>query len=285
MHPLMIVGVLLVAAALLIVGARLLARRRAARERLLAIDAAAPDDEPIVDDAVRPVLRDWRWIIPATGLALFVVLFAFGTPWPLALGFGAIGAALAAIADDARVNRVESRVDHDLATVIDLMVSGLRGGSSPLDALDLALNESRAPLRGVLEHVSSRLRLGDQPRAVFGQLSRRLPLDSVRLFAFVLNVNWDAGGSLASALASIGARVRDAREVIRRVRTQAAESRFSVVAVLVITYALAGLMYYANPARTSAFFASSFGVWATAAAVVLQGIGLVWMMRLTRVVT
>ena len=84
-------------------------------------------------------------------------------------------------------------------------------------------------------------------------------------------------------MATIAQSVRDRIGLTRRIQGQSAEARFSVLGILGIVYGIALLAYTSNTERVRAFVSSEGGGWVTAACVVLQGVGLLWMARLTRI--
>ena len=107
--------------------------------------------------------------------------------------------------------------------------------------------------------------------------------DSARLLAFTLSVHWEVGGSIAPALRNVARVTRDRIDLMRRVRSQAAEAQLSVIGILAISYAIGGLMGVSNPDGTRAFFGSRIGGILATVAVAMQSVGLLWMWRLTRI--
>jgi tight adherence protein B len=153
---------------------------------------------------------------------------------------------------------------------------------SVTQALEIAARESRAPLRPQLTHVLGRIRLGDDPQAVLRSLERSVPLATFRLFTSALSVHWEVGGSLTGPLAVVARAIRDRIEMSRRVRALTAQSRFSTLAILAVTYFVAVVVWRADPERMRQFLGTSLGQWLIAATVVLQAIGVLWTARLGR---
>jgi uncharacterized membrane protein (UPF0127 family) len=122
-------------------------------------------------------------------------------------------------------------IEVQLADAIDLMTGALQAGGGVTSALENAIAETRRPLRPQLEDVLGRIRFGDDPQAVLRSLAARVPLETFRLFASVLSVHWEIGGSLAPTLATVGRQVRDRIELSRRLRSLTVQSRASTIAV------------------------------------------------------
>jgi Flp pilus assembly protein TadB len=96
-------------------------------------------------------------------------------------------------------------------------------------------------------------------------------------------VHWEIGGSLAPTLATVGRTIRDRIDLSRRIRSQTMQARASVVAILLITYAITFIVWRTNPGRLQAFLATTLGGALVFATVVLQLLGLVWMSKLSKI--
>ena len=134
-----------------------------------------------------------------------------------------------------------------------------------------------------MHELIERIRLGERPESVLTSLEERVPLESLRLFTFTLGAHWQGGGSLATTLSNVGRTIRDRFEVARRVRGQAVETEVSVVGVMVVTYSLALLMWNNYPDRVELFATSELGSMFIGFTIVMQGFGIFWISRVTRI--
>jgi len=274
---------------------RVRGRRRSLERVDLAIAAISSDasgDAAVVRQAVeelrretvlRPFPRRYRWIAAVVGVGTFAGLaFLIGVRFELAGAVGFLCGVCAWLGDEYVAERRTALIETQLSQAIDMLVASLRVGAALLVAFESALGESRAPLRPYLEDIVGRFRLGDDPRVVVAELPERVPLETFRLFSLSLAVHWDVGGSISATLATVGRTIRDRIEMGRRVRAQAVESHLSVVVVMAIAYALAYLMWRANPERLAAFVGTDIGLNLVALVIALQGVGLIWMGRISR---
>ncbi len=195
----------------------------------------------------------------------------------------AIGLSLGLLVEDLLAERRLVRLETQLADAIDLLVGALQAGAGLAAALGQAAEASRAPFRPLLEDMSRRLRLGDEPSTVFREPAQRVPLASFRLFALSLGTQWETGGSLAPALSLVGRSVRDRIALARRVGSQTTAAVASMVAILLISYGVGLLMWLWEPERVEVFLSTRIGALAVAAAMILQALGLLWMWRLAKV--
>jgi tight adherence protein B len=225
----------------------------------------------------------YRLVVAALAVVSVLLMLVWWTlPIQVAIAGAAVVAVLAQIVETAIAERRMQQVESQLTEAVDLMVASLRAGSALLASFEAALREARPPLKPYLQEVVGRVRLGDDPREAIDALTRQVPLDGVRLFATSLAVNWEAGGSLATTLASVGRTVRDRIDLARRIRTQGIEANVSVGIVMFIAYLLGFLMWRTSPDRMEAFVKSEAGTDLVALVIGLQAAGLIWMSRLSR---
>jgi tight adherence protein B len=243
----------------------------------------AADDERAAGRRIADFPPRHRVAVAIVTLVAAIVLdFVIALPIQIAIAAAAVIAVLAHIVETAIAERRMQQIEMQLTEAIDLMVGSLRAGGALLASFETALREARPPLKPYLNEVVVRVRLGDDPKDAIDTLRRQIPLDGVRLFATSMAVNWEAGGSLATTLASVGRTIRDRIDLSRRIRTQGVEAHASVVVVMLVAYVLAFLMWRTNPERMEAFVKSAAGTDLVALVIGFQAAGLIWMTRLSR---
>ncbi len=215
-------------------------------------------------------------------LAAALMHFALGWALPYVIAVALIISLLGSQLESYLASRSTAKIEIQLADAIDLMVAALGAGAGITDALDNAMSESRGPLRPQLEEVVGRIHFGESPRTVYHGLAQRVPLETFLLFSSALSVQSETGGSLAPTLASVGRTIRDRIEIARRIRSNSAQSEVSTLAVLLLTYFIALVVWRTNPEQMGKFLATSLGQWAVAGTILMQAAGLVWMAFISR---
>ncbi len=258
--------------------------RRTANDRLLAGLSNHPpphDNAPAQLERPQQFARRHYFLPWVAAVAAFLLgRYAAGLPASFAGAFAFLVGLLLSQFDAMRLARVTDRIESQLADAIDLMVSSLKVGAALQTSLENALRDARQPLRPQLEEVLGRIRLGEPPRNALAALSERVPLETFHLFATALSVHWDVGGSLTQTLATVGRTIRNRIEISRRLRALTAQSRASIVAILLTTYFIAALMWRHDPKHMIEFLATEVGQWMVSVSIVLQGVGMVWISQI-----
>ncbi len=168
------------------------------------------------------------------------------------------------------------KLEQQLADAIDMMVAAVKSGAGLQAALDSSVNQAKKPWRIEAEQLTRAIRYGEDPLNAFGDLSERLPLESILLFSQTLAVNWRVGGRLAITLANVGRTVRDRIELSRRMNAMTTQARLSVVSVIMVTYFIGALIWRNDPERMTGFLMSTVGQALVSIGMLLQAVGIVW---------
>lgn len=221
------------------------------------------------------------WVLGAVLGAVFYLVA--GLPELFCVVFGGILGIFLTLLDGMRVAKATHKLQVQLAEGIDLMVGALRAGLGAVDSIGRAAREVKPPLRGLLQELLGRLRLGEDPQAVVRVLQERVPLESYRLFGSALSVHWEIGGSLGPTLAGVGRTIRDRVELSRRVRSQGTQAKASVFVILSVSYFLGFMSWRSDPGRMEAFIGSPTGGKLTAGVLLLQAIGILWISKMSKI--
>ncbi|QDU04426.1 Bacterial type II secretion system protein F domain protein [Gimesia chilikensis] len=229
-----------------------------------------------------PVMRRWRWLVVLvffTGTSLLWFLASW--PWPYTVSLGVILGLLLWQFEEWWLQRKINRIEQQLADSIDMMVASVKSGASLQGALESAMDNTASPWKDELSHLIASIRYGDDPVLVFSELSSRIPIETIGLFAQTLAVNWSVGGQLSVALANVAHTIRDRLELSRRMQAMTTQARLSVISVVLVTYFIGALMWRNDPERMAEFLTSLVGQVMVSIAMLLQAIGFVWISRLS----
>ena len=288
MNPTLLAGIIIFGIFLAVVGVALfLVQRDQLRTKVrtrLGGELSHPKEQSVYRAGrVQPLIRRYRWAPVLVGIAGAFVFFLFVFANVLfAVVVGVIVYLLTAQLEAIYYERRVMKAEVQLADAIDLIVSALNAGSSVPRAIDYAADESREPMGELLEDINSRIQLGDDPQDVFRDLTARVPLENFRLFAMTLAVHWEVGGSLGPTLASVGTALRNRIETARRIHSMTAQSRISIIFILIFTYFIAYVMWRWDPESFEGMLSTDLGLLAVAAAMLLQAVGIAWSHALSK---
>jgi len=257
---------------------------RSMRLRQLVRQRTFEQDEPAEAERseARSSLRRYRAMPWLVGLSALAGTYLLGLPLVYAVALAVIVALLGGQLEEYWHGRRVALLERQLADAIDLMVGTLSAGAGATAAIETAAREIKRPLKHRFEEVLARIRLGDDPQAVFESFSRHVPLENYLLFSSTLAVHWEVGGSLAPTLATLGRTVRDRIEIARRIRSNIVQSQATTGLILAVTYFIALLMWRHDPGVVERFVASATGSWLIAGTMVLQSLGIAWMAAISK---
>ena len=230
-----------------------------------------------------PLARPLRYGPWALGfLASLTLILLTSFPNTISISIGFVVALILAQLESTWYEWRISRIERQLIDLLDMMIPMLRSGAGVSTALATAAESTGSPLREQIDWCVQRIQFGDSGSVVFQRLSQRIPIDVMELFATTMSVHWETGGSLAPVLASVTRVARDRQEVARRIRSNIAQSQFSTIAVLLLIYFVALVLWLDRPEPMEEFVRNSIGSAAIAATIVLQAIGIVWMNAISK---
>ncbi|QEG40854.1 type II secretion system F family protein [Roseimaritima ulvae] len=224
-----------------------------------------------------PVLRRYAWIgLFVAALVVLVLRSTLGIPWPYLAAIYVMAFLCCWQLDTIWLQYRIGKLEQQLADAIDMMVAGVKSGSSLQAALESSVVEARQPWRQEVQQMVSAIRYGQDPVEAAMDLSDRLPLERVTLFSQTLAVNWRVGGKLSVTLANVGRTIRDRIELSRRMHAMTTQARMSVISVVVVTYFIGALIWRNDPERMNGFLTSMIGQVLVSIGMALQAVGVVW---------
>jgi len=252
-------------------------RREQVRVRLSnqEVDAVELPETPF---ATRHYISPWIVAILMGWLLWYLLSFPFEIACSVAFVVGLLGMELDAWILEWKQGRIESQ----LADTIDTLVSSVSAGSSLQGALTQSAEYAPLPIKRELDEIVARLRLGDPPTDVFNLLGQRVPMETFRLFSTTLAVNWEVGGSLSETLAAVGSTIRDRLIIARQIRALSTQGRLTTLTVLAVVWFMAAMMWQSDPPRFLGFVLSPIGIALMTAVLVLQGVGVAMVSKISR---
>ena len=173
--------------------------------------------------------------------------------------------------------RTSHRVDRSLPGLVDELIRSLQSGSTLAGALVEAADDG-GPVSADLQLVGADLRSGAPLGVALSRWAERRPGTRVGQLVAAVDLAVTTGGEPSRLLGTVGEAIRDELEVSEEARALATQARSSAAVVALAPVGFAMMM---APSGTAGFLTTGPGMVVLALGLVLDGVGLWWMWRLS----
>jgi tight adherence protein B len=180
-----------------------------------------------------------------------------------------------------RARRLQ-QIQEQLPDVVDLVARTVRAGSSLDQAVAGVAEKTDGPLAVELKRCARQLEMGLSLPAAFRSLEQRIPLMDVQMFVTTIGVHRQTGGSLALTLERMAAVMRERLTYRRQIRATTAAGRMSAMLVAAAGPLLFLYFFLVKPEYIQAMLNDQLGQILLIVAVVLEIIGVTWILTLMR---
>ncbi|MDA0282559.1 MAG: type II secretion system F family protein [Planctomycetota bacterium] len=181
-----------------------------------------------------------------------------------------------------RRNRRMVSIQEELPNVMDLMSRAVRAGRSLDQAIDLLGNECEGHLGLEFKRCSGQLKMGRSMAAVMNSLAHRVRLVDLKLIALTLIVHRKTGGNLAQTLERMANVIRDRMTARRQMRAATGAGRASTILIATVSPVAYLLMFAIAPEHMEVLYTDPMGRMMLGTAIVLEIVGILWVMALLR---
>lgn len=235
------------------------------------LDAAAVEADPAV------VWAGW-WAVASTATVLAIALAGPG----LALLVGAVALVGPAGWLAAVRGRGAARMEAALPIALESLARALRSGASLAQALAAASHVAPGLLGADLRLVVLAISRGAGVVAALEGWAERRPLPGVRLAVAALCLGAETGGAQARAVDGVAATLRHRLAAVAEVAALSSSARASALVIALSPLAFGALAGATDPRTVTFLFRTPLGLAFLAGGLTLDGLGALWMARITR---
>lgn len=163
------------------------------------------------------------------------------------------------------------------------MARALRTGASLRQAVAEAAHRTPGHLGHELQRVSTQAERGVPLVQALDELAARRPLPGVRLAVAALCLGAETGGAQAQAVDGVATTLRDRLAVLAEVRALSSQARISALVISLAPLGFGAFAATTDPRTATFLFHTGAGFALLVAGGVLDGVGWMWMNRLSRV--
>ncbi len=227
-----------------------------------------------------------EWVLRGgmVGLLLTVVLtILFGSPV-----FGVLGGALLSWAGmrlvvSVRIARRRAAFAAQLPDLLQLVAGSLKSGFSLAQALDAVIREGAQPASGEFSRALSLARLGVDQADALQRVADRMDCLDLRFAVMVIRIQREVGGRLAEVLTTTVGTMRERSHLRGQVNALSAEGRLSAYILVAMPVLVGVWMFITDRAYMRLLYTSTIGIVMLVGAVVMIGLGALWMRKVIKV--
>jgi len=171
-------------------------------------------------------------------------------------------------------------VREELPYVLDLLARAVRAGESLDQAIAMVGNETKGLLGREFLQCARQLDMGRSVETVVKSLANRLRVVELRMLATTLTVHRQAGGNLAEALERMSSVVRDRLSARRQMRASTGAGRASAILIATVSPLAYLVMFLWQPEHVRVLYDDPLGLTLLAIAVILELVGVLWVVAL-----
>jgi tight adherence protein B len=176
-----------------------------------------------------------------------------------------------------------SAFNAQLAETLGLMAGGLQAGLSLPQSVDSVVREGHEPMAGELRRALVEQRLGVDISDALESVGERMASEDFGWVVMAIRIQREVGGNLAEILHTVAGTLREREYLRRQVRALSAEGRLSGYILSALPPGLFVYMYFANNDYVRVLYTTPIGYVLLAAALLLLGIGGLFMSKLAKV--
>ncbi len=156
-------------------------------------------------------------------------------------------------------NKRASVFNLQMVDALTLMSNGLRSGLNLIQAVNLVVEEMPNPIKQEFTLLLAQNRVGVPIDEAFVNLSKRLEIEDLDMFATAILILRETGGNLPETFDTIVHTIRERVKFSAKVKAITAQGLFQAVVITIVPFALLGVQYYSNPSQTSLLFKTPLG--------------------------
>lgn len=230
-------------------------------------------DWPIRGTEFEAILLLWGGLV---GLITFLVTLKGAMFFAGALAGILMGLALLGL----RIRRRRKKFTNQLGDMLTMVANALRAGFSFMQAFELISREMDAPMGREVQLVVNEVNLGNTLESALDNMQRRVVSPDFELVVTAVLIQRQVGGDLASILDTISETIAERVRMRREVMALTAQGRASGWVLVIIPFALSGVIYVISPGYLDPLLTTEIGHVFIAGAVLLELIGIVVIRRI-----
>jgi tight adherence protein B len=189
------------------------------------------------------------FMVSGGAAVLFAAIFFVLTANPLVAGMGLLIGGLGMpnwYLSFQKKRRIKKFID-EFPNAIDIIVRGIKSGLPLGDCLRIIASEAREPLKSEFRSIIEAQSLGLSISEACGRLFKRMPIQEANFFVIVIQIQQNAGGNLAEALANLSRVLRERKRMKQKISAMSMEAKASGVIIAALPFIVAMMVQMSSP--------------------------------------
>lgn len=221
-------------------------------------------------------------LLLASSLVVGGGIFVY-TDQPLyGIGGGMIGLIFPMLFFALKRRRRFKEIRRQLPSMIDILARSTRAGRSIEQAVELAAEESKGIIAAELGRLHQALSMGSSFDKSMKSFARRMPIVEIRILATTLMVQRQSGGHLSETLERMASVIRDRISIHSKIQATTGAGRLSTAVIAALAPTAYILITVMNPEHIDVLMADPTGRYLMGIGVILEVVGLIWVMMLMK---
>ena len=166
---------------------------------------------------------------------------------------------------------------------LDHLARSLKAGNALPASIGLVADDMPDPVAYEFRQTFEEINFGLSFDQSLNNLAVRMKSNDLNFFVIALLIQRESGGNLTELLANLSLTMRDRVKLHGKIKTLAAEGKFSGNLLSVFPFLLGLVFYLINPDYMMILFTTPQGRSLCIAGLILMALGYVWLMRITKI--
>ncbi|HSF83601.1 MAG TPA: type II secretion system F family protein [Anaerolineales bacterium] len=163
------------------------------------------------------------------------------------VGFALLAYLIPAVLLQRSIHNRQLNFERQLVDVLVLVKGAVRSGYSFLQALDVVVQEMKAPASEEFRRVRREVGLGLPLSQALNNLHARMQNDDLYLVVTAVNINSQVGGNLTTMLEAVTNTIRERIRLFSEIRALTSQQRYSSYLLTVLPFIVAAVLFILNP--------------------------------------
>lgn len=177
-------------------------------------------------------------------------------------------------------NRRVAKHDSQLPGMVAQMITSLRSGGTPMQAMQSVAQNGPSPVRESIASLLHDIQVGRSGPQAWRDWATFWNTRSANLLALAIRLKWDTGGQMVNILEHVLTTMEFHRRMELRVQTITAQARLGSYFLSGTPFLLGAIMYSVRPEPIDSMIADPIGIKIIWAGIGLLVVGFFWLRRL-----